>query len=111
MYPNLSKLVRVYLCPPPSSVASERAFKVARNVVGDNRVRLRPDNLEMNLFLKYNLRALHYDMDSLESPDFQSPNSLDRNPRDSDEESGDESIADSEVEDSEIEFREDSDDN
>ena len=33
LYPNVSKLVRVYLCPPPSSVA--------KNVVGDNRVRFR----------------------------------------------------------------------
>ena len=92
LYPNVSKLVRVYLCPPPSSVASERAFKVAKNVVGDNRVRLRPDNLEMNLFLKYNLRALNYDVKSLESApaDFRYPNSGTRDRRDSDEESGDE---------------------
>ena len=48
--PNVSKLVRVYLCPPP--VASGRDFEVAKNVVGDNRVRFRPENLEMNLFLK-----------------------------------------------------------
>ena len=52
LYPNLSKLVRVYLCLSPSSVASERAFKVAKNVIGDNRGRLRPDNLKMNLFLR-----------------------------------------------------------
>ena len=39
-------------------------FTVAKNVVGDNRVRLTPDNLETNLFLNYNL---NYDMDSLES--------------------------------------------
>ena len=63
-YPNLSKLVRVYLSPPPSSVASERAFKVAKNVVGDCRLRMRPENLEMNMFLKYNLRALNYSVES-----------------------------------------------
>ena len=94
----------------PSSVASERAFKVAKNVIGDNRVRLRPDNLEMNLFLKYNLRALDYNLDDLQVPptDFRSPNSLNRDPRDSDDDSGDDSIlmADSEDEDSEIEFSE-----
>ena len=46
-------------CPPPSSVA--------KNVVGDNRVRLRLENLEMSLFLKYRLRALSYnDMKNLE---------------------------------------------
>ena len=87
LYPNVSKLVRVYLCPPPSSVASERAFKVAKNVVGDNRVRLRPDNdLEMNSFLKYNLRALNYDVNNLESApaDFRYPNSGARDPRDLD---------------------------
>lgn len=107
LYPNVSKLVRVYLCPPPSSVASERAFKVAKNVVGDNRVRLRPENLEMNLFLKYNLRALNYDVKSLESApaDFRYPNSGARDPRDSDEESGDESaLGDSEDEDSDIDL-------
>jgi len=41
-------------------VASERqhAFKVAKN---DYRVELKPDRMEMNLSLKYNLRALNYD--------------------------------------------------
>ena len=36
VYPNVSKLVRVYhyLCPSPSSVASERAFKVAKMLRG-----------------------------------------------------------------------------
>ena len=98
------------MCPPPSSVASERAFKVAKNVIGDNRVQLRPDNLEMNLFLKYNLRALDYNLDDLQVPptDFKSPNSLNRDPWDSDDDSGDDNIlmADSEDEDSEIEFSE-----
>ena len=86
-------------------MASERALKVDKNVVGDNRVRHRQDRLEINLFLKNNLRALKYD--SLQSPPgiFRSPNSLVR-----DEESGDESIADPEDEDTEIYFSEDSDD-
>ena len=110
LYPNLSVLARVYLCPPPSSVASEQAFKVAKNVIGDNRVWLRPDYLEMNLFLKYNLRALDYNLDDLQVPptDFRSPSSLNRDLQDSDDDSGDDSIlmADSEDEDSEIEFSE-----
>ena len=81
-------------------------FTVAKNVVGDKRVRLTPDNLETNLFLNHNL---NYDMDSLESPpNFRFPNSPHRDPR---EESGGESIAESEDEDSEIDFSEDSDDN
>ena len=85
-------------------------FTVAKNVVGDNRLRLTPDNLETSLFLNHNL---NYDMDSLESPptNFRSPNSPHRDPRDSGEESGDESIAESADEDSEIEFSEDSDEN
>ena len=91
-------------------MASERAFKVAKNVIGDNSVRLRPDNLEMNLFLKYNLRALDCNLDDLQVPptDFRSPNSLNRDPKDSDDDSGDDSIlmADSEDKDSEIEFSE-----
>lgn len=59
-YPHLSKLVRQYLCPPPSSLASERSFKVARDTLGDQRLRLLPENAEMNLFLKYNLRAIDH---------------------------------------------------
>ena len=43
----MSKLVRVYLCPPPSSVP--------KNGVGDRRVISRPENLEMNLILKYEI--------------------------------------------------------
>ena len=31
-----------------------------QNVVGDTRLRLRPENVEMILFLKYNLRAINY---------------------------------------------------
>ena len=108
-YPNLSKLVRVYLCPPPSSVASERAFKVAKNVVGERRLRMRPENLEMNMFLKYNLRALNYSVESLQTvPEtFRCPNSQKRDPRDSDEGSDDDSTDD---EDSDIDLGEDSDD-
>jgi len=108
-FPNLSKLVRVYLCPPPSSVASERAFKVAKNVVGDRRLSMRPENLEMNMFLKYNLRALNYSVESLQSvPEtFGCPNSQKRDPRDSDEGSEDDST---DGEDSDIDLGHDSDD-
>ena len=38
---------------------------MAKNIVGDNRVRLRSENLEMDLFLKYNLRALSYDVNKV----------------------------------------------
>ena len=67
-YSHLSKLVRQYLCPPPSSLASERSFKVARDTLGDQRLRLLPENAEMNLFLNYNLRAIDHNIDDLENP-------------------------------------------
>jgi hypothetical protein len=109
-YPNLSKLVRVYLSPPPLSVASERAFKVAKNVVEDCRLRMRPENLEMNMFLKYNLRALiNYSVENLQPvpKTFRCPNSQKRDPRDSDEGSDDDST---DGEDSDIDLGEDLDD-
>ena len=77
-YPNVSKLVKV-------------------STAGGNRVRLRLENLEMSLFLKYNLRALslsNYDMDNLESvlSNLRYSNSGTRDHGDLDEKSGDESI-------------------
>ena len=73
-------------CPPFSSVASERAFKVAKNLVGDTRLRLRLENVEMNLFLKYNLRAINYEIDQLKTPldEYLAPNSLNRDYTDDD---------------------------
>ena len=41
-------------------------FKVAKNVVGDRRLNMRPENLKMNMFFKYNLRALNYSVESLQ---------------------------------------------
>ena len=50
-------------------VESQRSFKVAKNVVGDTRLRLRPVNVDINLFLnKYNLRAINYEIDQQETP-------------------------------------------
>ena len=65
----MSKLVRVYLCPPPSSVA--------KNVVRDHKVRFSLENLKTSLILKYNLRDLSYDVNNLESApaDFRYSNS------------------------------------
>ena len=75
-FPNLAKLAKLYLCPPASSTASEREFKVAKNIQTDKRARLQPKNLEKLLFLKYNLRAISYQTD-LPNPSktFSSPNS------------------------------------
>ena len=58
-YPNLSRLARDYLCSPQSSIASEREFKVAKRVV-TGRSQLKPENVEILLFLKYNLRMVDY---------------------------------------------------
>ena len=41
-------------------------FKFAKNVDGDCRLSMRPENLIMNMFLKYNLRALNYSVESLQ---------------------------------------------
>ena len=54
----LSPLVRKYLSAPPASTSVERLFSAAGNILGTKRLRLKPENLECNLFLKYNLRAL-----------------------------------------------------
>ena len=59
-YPELETLANRYLTPPISSVASEHEFKVARDFANENRVRLRPQNVQNQLFLKYNLRAIGY---------------------------------------------------
>ena len=80
---------------------------MAKIDVGDNRVRLRLENVEMSLFLKYNLRALSYDVNNLESAcaDFRYPNSWTSDHRDLNDESGDESIlVDSENEDSDTDL-------
>ena len=44
---------------------SFRVFKVAKNTLGDNRLRLLPETAEMNLVLKYNLRAINHSIDNL----------------------------------------------
>ena len=36
-------------------------FKFAKNFVGDRRLSMRPENLEMNMFLKNNLRAHNWE--------------------------------------------------
>ena len=68
---------------------------------------MRPENLEMNMFLKYNLRALNYSVESLQPvpKTFMCPNSQKRDPRDSDEGSDDDS-----TDGKDIDLGEDSDD-
>ena len=70
---------------------------------------MRPENFEINIFLKYNLRALNYSVESLQPvpKTIICPNSQKRDPRDSDEVSDDDST---DGEDSDIDLGEDSDD-
>ena len=56
-YPLLTKIAKKYLTCPISSFASEREFEVASDISGGERIKLLPENIEMLLFLKYNLRA------------------------------------------------------
>ena len=66
--------MRRYHSAPAGSAASERIFSSGRNVLGLRRLRLKSQNMELLLFLKYNFRAFcHGD---LKSPpkDFKPPN-------------------------------------
>ena len=56
-WPQLTQLAKRYLCAPIGLCASEREFKVAKNVSSNERIRLLPQNIERLLFLKFNLRA------------------------------------------------------
>jgi len=60
-YPEIATIALKYLSAPVSSVASEREFKVARDLANGSRTRLKPDNVEKLLFLKHNLKAIGYD--------------------------------------------------
>jgi hypothetical protein len=60
-FPLLSSLARRYLSAPMGSIASEREFKISKRIV-EHRVNLKPDNVEMLLFMKYNLRMLDYNI-------------------------------------------------
>ena len=73
-YPILSKLVRRFHSCPPGSAASERLFSTAKDVAGTKRLRLKPENLECLLFLKYNLRSLNGEKRA-PPEDFEAPNS------------------------------------
>lgn len=74
-FPNLGKMVRKYHSPPPGSAASERMFSTGKNVLGTKRLNLKPENMEANLFLKYNIRALGYKINLPSLPtDYVAPN-------------------------------------
>ena len=75
-FPLLAIAARKYLAIPSSSSPSEREFKQCKQITKD-RITLKPANVEMLLFLKYNLRAIDYKLDNLiEVPEgFGYPNS------------------------------------
>lgn len=56
-YPLLSSVARRFLSAPPTSVASERLFSSAGDVLTDSRSRLLPEKAEMLIFLKVNLNS------------------------------------------------------
>ena len=58
-FPLLSVLAAQYMAAPPTSVASERLFSTAGDVLSDSRSRLLPDKAEHLIFLKINLLLLH----------------------------------------------------
>ena len=68
----------IYLSAPVSSTASERSFNAAFKISGDSRIRLNPANLERLTFLRHNLKALGFDIESLPNPptDFKSPSDI-----------------------------------
>ncbi|XP_040889402.1 zinc finger BED domain-containing protein 4-like [Toxotes jaculatrix] len=59
-YPLLSPLAKAYLTTPATSVPSERVFSTAGDVVTSQRSQLRPENVDMLIFLKRNLKVSSY---------------------------------------------------
>ena len=54
-FPTLSRVARQLLCIPATSVPSERIFSTAGNIVTKKRASLKPDNVDMLVFLNKNL--------------------------------------------------------
>lgn len=51
-YPNVSKLAKCYLAVQATSVASERVFSTAGDIVTAQRAALFPENVDILIFLK-----------------------------------------------------------
>ena len=54
-YPEMSRMAKVYLCFPASSVYSERLFSEAGSIYETKRNRLLPERAEALVFLHHNL--------------------------------------------------------
>ena len=57
-FPYLCKLARKYLCIPATSVASEREFSAAGNIVSAKRNCLKPAKVNQLCFLSQNLKSI-----------------------------------------------------
>lgn len=55
-YPHIAKMARCYLAVPGSSVPSERVFSTAGDIVTAKRSTLSPDNVDILVLLKKNLK-------------------------------------------------------
>ena len=53
-FPNIAKLAKRYLCVPATSVPAEQVFSVAGEVVNCKRSSLKPENVDMLIFLNKN---------------------------------------------------------
>ena len=54
-YPHLSEQAKKYLCIPATSCPSERLFSCSGNIVTCSRASLKPDKVDMLVFLAKNL--------------------------------------------------------
>ena len=57
-FPKLSRITKQLMCIPATSVPSERIFSVSGNIASDKRSRLKPENIDMLVFLHKNLPPL-----------------------------------------------------
>ena len=57
-YPNLAKLATQYLCVPATSVPAEQVFSVAGEIVNTKRASLKPENVDLLIFLNKNSKFL-----------------------------------------------------
>lgn len=57
-FPSMAAVATQYLSAPCSSVDSERLFSAVANVLDENRNRLKPDKVEMLVFIKKNIHFL-----------------------------------------------------
>jgi hypothetical protein len=60
-YPHIWKVAEQVLAIPATSAPSERAFSSAANIVDKKRVRLKPENIELLVFLRGNKDFVDWD--------------------------------------------------